>query len=232
MTEIKAIETEYAGYRFRSRAEARWAVFLEALEVKWSYELEGYALPSGWYLPDFFLTMRPEEYDAQMWPGAGQWLEIKGTEPTDAELLLLGELAVHTKHTSHLAVGPPAPDALRYCAHYSTPVARPPAFPKCPQDPEVLQLMIHFSRFSPFGMDERACERALRASRSARFEHGSESPRSHAVTTTTHRPDRLLNRAVDRLEVLEQKSRAGLLAADEVMEFQGLIQKLSSPEQR
>jgi hypothetical protein len=41
---IKAIETQYKGYRFRSRLEARWAVFFDALDIKWEYEKEGYAL--------------------------------------------------------------------------------------------------------------------------------------------------------------------------------------------
>lgn len=54
MSEIKAIETIYNGYRFRSRLEARWAVFFDALGVKYEYEPEGFELPSGKrYLPDF-----------------------------------------------------------------------------------------------------------------------------------------------------------------------------------
>ena len=32
---IKPIETEYLGYRFRSRLEARWAVFFTALKMDW-----------------------------------------------------------------------------------------------------------------------------------------------------------------------------------------------------
>lgn len=52
---LKAIETKYKGYRFRSRLEARWAVFFDALGLKWEYETEGFELPSGRYLPDFFL---------------------------------------------------------------------------------------------------------------------------------------------------------------------------------
>ena len=51
----RAIETVYKGYRFRSRLEARWAVFLDALEIEWEYEKEGYELPLGRYLPDFWL---------------------------------------------------------------------------------------------------------------------------------------------------------------------------------
>ena len=51
---IKAIETEYNGHRFRSRLEARWAVFFDALGVEYVYEPEGFTLPSGQeYLPDF-----------------------------------------------------------------------------------------------------------------------------------------------------------------------------------
>lgn len=51
---IKPIETYYNGYRFRSRLEARWAVFLDALGVEYEYEPEGFELPSGKrYLPDF-----------------------------------------------------------------------------------------------------------------------------------------------------------------------------------
>lgn len=58
---IKAIETRYNGYRFRSRLEARWAVFFDALGVKWEYEKEGYDLGEwGWYLPDFWL---PEPHE-------------------------------------------------------------------------------------------------------------------------------------------------------------------------
>ena len=56
MAEIKAIETFYNGYRFRSRLEARWAVFFDDAGIKYQYEPEGFKLPNGaWYLPDFYL---------------------------------------------------------------------------------------------------------------------------------------------------------------------------------
>lgn len=51
----KAIRAEYRGIKFRSRTEARWAVFLDEMGIRWQYEAEGYELPSGWYLPDFWL---------------------------------------------------------------------------------------------------------------------------------------------------------------------------------
>lgn len=53
---IKAIDTRYNNHLFRSRLEARWAVYFDKLSVKWEYEPEGYELPSGRYLPDFRLT--------------------------------------------------------------------------------------------------------------------------------------------------------------------------------
>lgn len=67
---IKAIETKYKGYRFRSRLEARWAVAFDEMGIEWEYEPEGYRLQSGeWYLPDF-RVMTPR--------GRRAWVEIKG----------------------------------------------------------------------------------------------------------------------------------------------------------
>lgn len=71
---LKPIETRYKGYRFRSRLEARWAVFFDALGVIWEYEPQGYDLgPRGFYLPDFWL------------PDQQVWTEIKGADPKDDE---------------------------------------------------------------------------------------------------------------------------------------------------
>jgi len=52
---ITAIPTEYAGCTFRSRLEARWAVFFDAMRIEWQYEPEGFQLQAGKYLPDFYL---------------------------------------------------------------------------------------------------------------------------------------------------------------------------------
>jgi hypothetical protein len=72
---MKAIQTFYKGYYFRSRLEARWAVFFDALKLDWTYEVEGYELPSGrWYLPDF-LVKTPQ--------GGDIWYEVKPTEESD-----------------------------------------------------------------------------------------------------------------------------------------------------
>src|SRR5262245_125035 len=85
---IKAIETQYRGYRFRSRLEARWAVFFDALKIRWDYEPEGFDLGNaGWYLPDFWL------------PDYRCWFEIKREDeiaPTDEGSLAEAALRVHT----------------------------------------------------------------------------------------------------------------------------------------
>jgi len=53
---IKAIETNYKGYKFRSRLEARWAVYFDSIGLKWDYEVEGFKLENGkYYLPDFYI---------------------------------------------------------------------------------------------------------------------------------------------------------------------------------
>lgn len=66
MTTIKAIETKYKGCRFRSRLEARYAVFFDVLGVVWEYEPEGFEFENvGRYLPDFYL------------PGLDAWAEVK-----------------------------------------------------------------------------------------------------------------------------------------------------------
>lgn len=80
MNQIKAIETTYKGYRFRSRLEARWAVFFDTLGIPWKYENEGYqkeidtdlGTKTIRYLPDFFLPSR--------WGKGGMFVEVKGNK--------------------------------------------------------------------------------------------------------------------------------------------------------
>lgn len=84
---IKAIETRYAGCRFRSRLEARWAVFFDALGYEWEYEPEGFVVgimqgSSGTpYLPDFRIRT---EYNPRP-----IWVEVKGTEEDLNKMLLI-----------------------------------------------------------------------------------------------------------------------------------------------
>lgn len=69
---FRAITTRYKGCNFRSRLEARWAVFFDHLGIRWDYEPEGFELGNGLrYLPDFWL------------PDWKIWVEVKPAEPDD-----------------------------------------------------------------------------------------------------------------------------------------------------
>lgn len=67
---IKAIETHYAGCRFRSRLEARWAIFFDTLGIRWEYEPEGFETSAGRYLPDFRIELY---FSLPTWT----WFEVK-----------------------------------------------------------------------------------------------------------------------------------------------------------
>jgi hypothetical protein len=66
---IKAIQTHYASCHFRSRLEARWAVFFDCLAIPWEYETEGFETSVGNYLPDFRIHMPDDQYP--------YWFEVK-----------------------------------------------------------------------------------------------------------------------------------------------------------
>jgi hypothetical protein len=71
------LETFYKGYRFRSRLEARWAVFFDALGIGWEYEPEAFDLGEGGYLPDFRLDAGPGGFGGF---GSKMWAEVKAPD--------------------------------------------------------------------------------------------------------------------------------------------------------
>lgn len=99
MTQIAPIPTIYNGVTFRSRTEARWAVFFDALGLPWTYEPEGFSLPSGSYLPDFLLHLAHGKRSV--------WFEVKGQSPTEREIAVAIELADATGRPVFLAVDRP-----------------------------------------------------------------------------------------------------------------------------
>ena len=82
MTDIKPIETVYNGYRFRSRLEARWAVFFDALGVKYEYGPGGFEVNGVKYLPDF-LIYDVEGIHAFEWR-KNIYVEVKGSPDYDS----------------------------------------------------------------------------------------------------------------------------------------------------
>lgn len=108
--EHKIIETVFDGYKFRSRLEARWAVFFKTLGIKYKYETEGFDLPSGYYLPDFWL------------PNEGCWIEIK-PDGTPGQSISCFWLAKITESDVLYIVGEPWPNeyAIQLYTHYLLP---------------------------------------------------------------------------------------------------------------
>jgi len=101
----KPIETEAFGRLFRSRLEARCAVFLEAMGLRWEYEPEGFELPSGRYLPDFKVYK-------EGCPAGYYWIECKGGIPTEKEVQSARELSKATK-AAVMFFGMPVLDEIR-----------------------------------------------------------------------------------------------------------------------
>ena len=94
--QIKAIETVYKGFRFRSRLEARWAVFFDTANIPYEYETEGFELPDGTrYLPDFYLPQYDWYVEVKP-PRNGAWEDLKRASRFVGEkikvLLLLGNI--------------------------------------------------------------------------------------------------------------------------------------------
>jgi hypothetical protein len=99
---MKAIETKWKGYSFRSRLEARWAVFFDTLGLEWDYESEGFHLPGGYrYLPGFKVK----------YPGSGwEWFECKPdlTLIPDTEWPKLAAFSAQMPQGLVLLDGPPS----------------------------------------------------------------------------------------------------------------------------
>lgn len=151
---IKAIETRYKGYRFRSRLEARWAVFFDALGIEWKYEPEGFELSDGTrYLPDFWLPFRESPH-----AGAGYWIEIKGDAPTAEEIRKARALAIESGHICIILAG-------EIGAHTCVSFERNGGISGAVASRLV---GIEFTRWADF----EEITQAFLAARGARFEHG------------------------------------------------------------
>lgn len=198
MSRIKAIQTRYKGYRFRSRLEARWAVFFDALGITWEYEKEGFDFDGiDYYLPDFWLPIQdgiwirlPLDSDWDEFPSikedqgnyyghipvAGYWFEVKGTPPTSIELNLCRNLAIGTGHHTHLVSGYPGEHKLWKWNRDGNLVCDGEG---AELDQELSELCGNDIYYHPFeatalflGNHKCTFNTAINAARSARFEHG------------------------------------------------------------
>lgn len=111
---IRAIETVYAGCRFRSRLEARWAVYFDSLGWSWDYEPEGFELLGGRYLPDFKVHVIPALCPCPRHDELPrhEWFEVKGQEPTEREIALALELSIATGEQVTIVCDIPRPRGM------------------------------------------------------------------------------------------------------------------------
>jgi hypothetical protein len=189
MSDIKAIETEYKNYRFRSRAEARWAIFLDTLGLHWEYEKEGYDLDGIWYLPDFWV------------PHWNAFLEVKGSWPVLSEIEKAISLAQKSQCAVYFLIGNPDPESHRVWRANKDGVmdSDNSRFRQCRRCPEIFLVFLDFEKneyaAAPIGHPDVAdymlenpthecadrfplvrdrIERAFQAACYARFEHGEK----------------------------------------------------------
>ena len=111
---IRAFPTFYDGIQFRSRLEARWAIFFNACGIEWEYEPEGYQLSDGQgYLPDFLLHGLVGRLEGDLFVEVkGQmtlkdeekikaFISMKKGEPT-RPLLILGNIFSHGTNDGYI----------------------------------------------------------------------------------------------------------------------------------
>jgi hypothetical protein len=176
---IKAIETQYKGYRFRSRLEARWAVFFDALRLRWDFEPEGFELGAGVrYLPDFRLH--------GAWFGCDVYAEVKpGPGSTEQDWKKAKMLSHH--YPVLLLAGPPnvdRSDTLCLPQFWADQLGedcfqwQSPAIERVSAQIFFTDGALQMRTLCGGRKTSEAAFRAVHAARRARFEHGESGARA------------------------------------------------------
>jgi hypothetical protein len=185
MSNVTPIDTEYNGYKFRSRLEARWAIFFDQIGMRYLYEPEGFELNGVRYLPDFQLPAGIQiQGEASL--RRNVWVEIKPAGALkDEEREKVAAFVKQTDNQVILIAGDPGPDASIRFIHYS-------------QNGNWFTPRVQFVELEngALGLAKRekgaapaangrtpALLAAYKAARQARFEHGAERPAEQIPTT-------------------------------------------------
>lgn len=179
---IRAIETAYKGYRFRSRLEARWAVFFDTMGWEYEYEPEGFLLESGMYLPDFFVL------------SLDMWVEVKPrdrgpsfTFEMDKAYRSMTDLTDHTMRYGLVISGDPFVSrySMRCFGGWAAGMSGNPVFAECRKCDSGVWIVDEDNMIGygigcicgdyKYATDGERIMAAYRRSSGARFEHG-ESP--------------------------------------------------------
>lgn len=181
---IPPIPTRYAGVLFRSRLEARYALFFDSLDIRWEYETQGFSADGTWYLPDFVLFPALGMLWAEVKPswdsdvaGVGRWQKFAAWRPQPSRSALLvgipaeGNTAIvrgGDEDAENPGDGPweddsqewrPCPSGHHFDLAYAGTFKAKFAEDGCPYD-------------DPEGKGQDKLERAMEAARSARFGKG------------------------------------------------------------
>ena len=78
--------TIYKGVKMRSRLEARWAAYFDAVEPYWKYEPNAFANEKGQYLPDFLVSYKDPAISGVPFPDA--YYEVKGVVPSNLDAVM------------------------------------------------------------------------------------------------------------------------------------------------
>lgn len=188
---MKAIETEYDGYRFRSRLEARWAIVWNELGIDYLYEPEGLKVPiryrTQWYPRAAVLRYLP---DFQL-PDLGLWAEVKGRMGAQDDFKTTnGAAALSAEGTDVLVLGdvfrqPRGSSRRPWRLHFEN--GELTATPWPPTEAATKELIASESHPEAIGaapdlLRGHVCEEplpagylaAFRAAQRARFEHGDQ----------------------------------------------------------
>ena len=202
MQELIAKQTAYDGYNFRSRLEARWAVFFNECGVKWEYEPQGFDLGDGVsYLPDFLL------HDVYLRGRDGVpidlWVEVKGVmtdedvkkiqrfsfdlsdmgaeKPVSNALLVVGNIPREREITPVAKWFGDACCDLMYQTYLSTGVNMfsfetidGDYYPALPCIGDDGKFYIAGGDYAPFGSGDKRTRDAYERARKARFEWGEK----------------------------------------------------------
>ena len=184
--DIKPIETFYDGHRFRSRLEARWAVFFDALGIKYQYEPEGFTMKYGMrYLPDFaLLNIRRRVHKNER--EAPVYVEVKGvTTYKDISIDDRVRMEEFAKHYPLLILGNIPQDSWDVMGtHWDDGLF---SYEYIDGDNYPCFFFIHNGEPWIAGPDHDECDsieltdKALAKARQARFEYG-ETPKPQKIT--------------------------------------------------
>jgi hypothetical protein len=101
---VNPIQTDCGSHRFRTRGEARFAVFFDACQLRYEYEPEGFWLDgAGKYLPDFWL------------PRLDLWFEVKSAVADSKSVLKCNCLADEKQQRVAMAYSSPGLDTMVAC---------------------------------------------------------------------------------------------------------------------